>query len=81
LASVDPSSGDFIKLTEGPDFQPDWQPITGPNRSDYKSAAKFCDADQAFLGEAAFATKYGTNANASNAYGKCVSQSNRASSF
>jgi Tol biopolymer transport system component len=48
---------------------PDWQPIptaTGPQRSDYKNAAKFCKAERAFLGDAAFARKYGS-------HGKCVS--------
>jgi Tol biopolymer transport system component len=55
---------------------PAWQPIGGPRRGAYKNAAKFCEADRAFLGDAAFAEKYGTNSNASNAYGKCVSQDN-----
>jgi Tol biopolymer transport system component len=44
----------------------DWQPIPGPQRSDYKNAAKFCKAERAFLGDAAFARKYGS-------HGKCVS--------
>jgi X-Pro dipeptidyl-peptidase C-terminal non-catalytic domain/X-Pro dipeptidyl-peptidase (S15 family) len=47
-----------------------------PVRADYKNAAKFCEADRAFLGEDAFKQKYGTNPNKSNAHGKCVSQSN-----
>jgi Tol biopolymer transport system component len=53
-----------------PGHQPDWQPITGPNRSDYKNAAQFCKAEGAFLGDAAFRQKYGGGA---NAFGKCVS--------
>jgi hypothetical protein len=48
-------------------------PLPGPQRSDYKNAAKFCKAERAFLGGAAFRTKYGTNRNGANAYGKCVS--------
>jgi hypothetical protein len=51
--------------------QPDWQPIPGPQRSDYKNAAKFCKAEHDFLGEDAFRVKYGGGA---NAYGKCVSR-------
>jgi hypothetical protein len=47
-----------------------------PVREDYKNAAKFCEADRAFLGENAFRQKYGTNPNKSNAHGKCVSQNN-----
>jgi Tol biopolymer transport system component len=52
-------------------FLPDWQPIPGPQRSDYKNAAQFCKADREFLGDASFTQKYGGDA---NAYGKCVSQ-------
>jgi Tol biopolymer transport system component len=50
----------------------DWQPIPGPERSDYKNAAQFCKAERDFLGDAAFRQKYGGDA---NAYGKCVSGS------
>jgi Tol biopolymer transport system component len=51
----------------------DWQPIPAPQRSDFNNAAKFCEADQGFLGESAFAQKYGANGNGANAYGQCVS--------
>ena len=44
-----------------------------PVREDYRNAAKFCKADRAFLGDAAFRAKYGTNRNGANAHGKCVS--------
>jgi hypothetical protein len=37
-------------------------------------AAKACKAERKTLGEAAFKAKYGTNANKSNAFGKCVSK-------
>jgi Tol biopolymer transport system component len=60
-------------LTNNPahdDAVPDWQPIPGPQRSDYNNAAQFCKAERDFLGNAAFTTKYGGGA---NAYGKCVS--------
>jgi len=50
--------------------RPDWQPIPGPQRSDYRNAAQFCKAERSFLGDAAFTKKYGGGA---NAYGKCVS--------
>jgi TolB protein len=49
---------------------PDWQPIPGPKRSDYKNAAQFCKAQRDFLGEAKFRQQYGGGA---NAFGGCVS--------
>lgn len=60
------------------DERPDWQvipqaPLPGPQRGDYKNAAKFCEAEREFLGDAAFRKEYGTNRNGANAYGKCVS--------
>ena len=45
-----------------------------PQRGDFQNAAKFCQAQRDFLGEAAFADRYGTNRNKANAFGKCVSQ-------
>ena len=41
-------------------------------------AAKACKAERKTLGETAFKAKYGTNANKSNAFGKCVSKLARA---
>jgi len=38
------------------------------------NAAKKCKAERTSLGATAFATKYGTNANKKNAFGKCVSK-------
>jgi TolB protein len=52
---------------------PDWQPLPGPQRSDYKNASQFCKAEREFLGDAAFAAKYGGGA---NGHGKCVSRNN-----
>jgi hypothetical protein len=49
--------------------QPNWQPIPGPKRIDYKNAAKFCTAEQEFWGDQ-FASRYGGG---KNAFGKCVS--------
>jgi hypothetical protein len=43
-----------------------------PGQSDDKNAAKKCKAERK-RDAAAFATKYGTNPNKSNAFGKCVS--------
>ena len=54
---------------------PDWQPLLGPQRGDYRNAAQFCKAERSFLGDAAFVKKYGTNENGANAYSKCVSGS------
>ena len=39
-----------------------------------KSPAKQCRAERKQLGEQAFKDKYGTNADKSNAFGKCVSK-------
>ena len=39
-----------------------------------KNAAKACAAERTSIGKTAFAAKYGTNANKSNAFGKCVSK-------
>jgi Tol biopolymer transport system component len=47
--------------------QPDWQPVAGPQRSDFKNAAQFCKAKREFMGKGAFEEAYG-----SNGLGKCV---------
>ena len=77
IFSIDPAGGDLTNLTSTSsdidDYFPDWQPIPGPRRSDFKNAAQFCKAEGDFLGESAFAQKYGANGNGSNAFGKCVS--------
>jgi hypothetical protein len=52
------------------EYSPDWQPLLGPRRSDYKNAAQFCKAERDFLGDEAFRNRYGGGA---NAHGKCVS--------
>jgi dipeptidyl aminopeptidase/acylaminoacyl peptidase len=59
------------RAAEG-DVRPTWQPLPGPQRSNYKNAAQFCIAERDFMGDAAFTQKYGGGA---NAHGKCVSQS------
>jgi len=38
------------------------------------NAAKTCKAERKALGAEAFRTKYGTNQNKANAFGKCVSK-------
>jgi hypothetical protein len=47
--------------------------------TEFKNAAKECDAERGDddASRAAFAEKYGTNANKKNAFGKCVSQKAR----
>jgi hypothetical protein len=40
---------------------------------DFKNAARECAAEREKGGEDAFDSKYGTNRNARNAFGKCVS--------
>jgi hypothetical protein len=62
------------RLTNDPaasNFSPDWQPIPGPQRRDYKNAEQVCKAARDFLGDSQFRAKYGDGA---NAHGKCVSQ-------
>jgi TolB protein len=59
---------DVSLLGEGGD--PDWQPLPGPQRSDYKNSAQFCKAEREFWRDG-FPGRYGGG---SNAYGKCVSQ-------
>jgi Tol biopolymer transport system component len=49
---------------------PDWQPLPGPQRNDYKNSAQFCKAELEFWGDG-FAGRYGGDR---NPYGKCVSQ-------
>src|SRR5262245_32539775 len=48
---------------------------TAPGQQATKNAAKKCKAERGTTAEsiAAFKTKYGTNANKANAFGKCVS--------
>jgi hypothetical protein len=69
LARPEPSTV-FTNIRMGWALWPDWQPIPGPERSDYKNAAQFCKAERALLGDSTFRQKYGGGA---NAYGKCVS--------
>ena len=45
---------------------------------DNVSAAKACRAERSDKGAEAFAAKYGTNKNKSNAFGKCVSRTEKA---
>ena len=47
---------------------PDWQPLVGPQRADYKNAAHFCKAEREFMGDPAFRQQYGN-------HGGCVSRS------
>jgi Tol biopolymer transport system component len=53
---------------------PDWQALPFLTPTDNKNAAKFCKAERERLGESGFRQRYGTNANGSNAFGKCVSE-------
>ena len=53
----------------GSGMQPDWQPLIGPPRSEFKNASKFCKAERSFLGTAEFARKYRAGA---DAHGRCV---------
>lgn len=45
-----------------------------PGQSAEKNAAKKCKAERLSMGVDAFRAKHGTNANKTNAFGKCVSK-------
>lgn len=47
---------------------------TPPSKADKTTAAKQCSTQRTAMGAAAFKLLYGTNANRSNAFGKCVSK-------
>ena len=71
IHTIEPNGSDDIEVLDGPDsFSPDWQPLVGPRREDFKSASHFCKAEHEFLAEGEFKRRYGGGA---NAYGKCVS--------
>jgi predicted acyl esterase len=50
-------------------------PVREPQRADFRNSNQFCKAELEFLGDEQFADRYGTNRNARNAFGKCVSRS------
>jgi len=52
---------------------PAWAVAASPNHSDRVNAAKQCATERGAMGADAFKQLYGTNANKSNANGKCVS--------
>jgi Tol biopolymer transport system component len=70
-------SGPRIPITAPRSFQPDWQPLPGPQRSDFKNASQFCKAKRASMGESAFGQTYGDGGSGANAFGKCVSADGR----
>jgi Tol biopolymer transport system component len=47
--------------------KPDWEPLVGPRRDDYKNASHFCKAEREFRGEQEFSARYRN-------HGGCVSQ-------
>ena len=49
-----------------------------PVPADFKNAAKYCQALRTAKGIEAFRTQWGTNPNKMNAFGKCVSATNKA---
>ena len=49
-----------------------------PVPADFKNAAKYCQALRTAKGVDAFKTQWGTNPNKMNAFGKCVSATNKA---
>ena len=74
IYTSNPDGTDVTRLTDTHgafDFDADWQPLPGLRRADYNNASQFCKAEREFLGDAAFAAKYG---GASNAHAQCVKQ-------
>jgi Tol biopolymer transport system component len=69
LKTMNPDGSGQEQLAEG--SRPDWQPLP-PSPADFKNISKFCEAERERLGDSAFATRYGGNANAANAHGQCV---------
>jgi Tol biopolymer transport system component len=69
IMNADGSNQTFVRFGE----TPDWQPLPGPRRADYKNQSAFCRAERDFLGDVRFQERYGNNSNGSNAFGKCVS--------
>ena len=49
-----------------------------PVPADFKNGAKYCQALRTAKGVEAFRTQWGTNPNKMNAFGKCVSATNKA---
>jgi TolB protein len=77
LYTVNTDGTGLTNITNTPnsyEWSPDWQPLLGPQRRDYKNAAHFCKALREFLGDEAFRNRYGAGA---NAHGKCVSGDGR----
>jgi Tol biopolymer transport system component len=62
--AVDGSGARTVNTSGGE--KPDWQPLVGPRRSDFKNGLSFCRAERDFLGEQEFNAVYGT-------VGGCVS--------
>jgi hypothetical protein len=53
---------------------PAWAVASAPSPADSASVAKQCSVERSAMGVPAFKLLYGTNANRSNAFGKCVSK-------
>lgn len=67
--TMNADGSDQHQITGAGLYDPNWQAIPGPKRTDFKNSNRFCKAEQAFWGDQ-FASRYGGG---SNAYGKCVS--------
>ena len=67
ITLMNPDGSGRMPIHQG-GLQPDWQPIPGPQRGDYKNASLYCKALRDFLGDAEFSQRYKN-------HGKCVSAS------
>ncbi len=54
IATANLDGSDVQVISPGLGYNPDWQPLPGPRRSDYKNAAQFCKAERDFLGGTRF---------------------------
>jgi Tol biopolymer transport system component len=62
--NVDGSGATTLDTSQGE--KPDWQPLIGPRREDFRNGPAFCRAELDFLGPLEFEAVYGT-------FGGCVS--------
>lgn len=53
---------------------PAWAVASAPSPAEHAAAVKSCSTERGNMGVPAFKLLYGTNANRSNAFGKCVSK-------
>jgi Tol biopolymer transport system component len=66
IGHMNPDGGSPTTINSSGGEKPDWQPLVGPRRADYRTAPDFCRAERAFLGAQEFNAVY-------RSFGGCVS--------